>query len=178
MPDAFELHEARRVQERFASSAADALSVSGLAVPEGKVHTVRFINYTPSTAETRTVYAAVVGRSTTIFSILRPASIALSTSIRFAALEQGNELKLYPGEYIVIYRDVATAGSSMYVWWSFIESDLPYYAYEEVLKKVVRTSKRHGVFGGTAGGAIAAGSDDVGGGGRPGGGRDSSSKPI
>jgi hypothetical protein len=171
-PEAFELYEARNVQERVISSAVAAVQVTSVAVPEGKIHTIRFVNYAPDAAETRTVYAAIVSKQATIFAITRPVSIALSASIRFPVLEQGNELKLYPGEYIIIYRDVATAGSVMNVWWSFIETDLPFYSYVEPLKKVAPSPRRHATIfrsaaggGGGVGGAGGGGHDLPGGGG-------------
>jgi len=108
MPDAYEVYEGRQVQVFSNTSAADALNIGSVAVPSNTVRTILGASYTPSAAETRTVYWAIVTRGTSpaIIGITQPVAIALSAGIRFPLLTQGMEIKLFPGEYLIIYRDV------------------------------------------------------------------------
>lgn len=178
--DAFELHEARYVQEL-----ADAGNVGGLTVgngayatPNGKVRTVICAKLFPSVAETRQFWIGKVSRVGTLFAVTVPFSVALSATICLPVLTEGTELKLYPGEYLQGQRDVATAGSTLGMVFQFIETDLPYYAYEEPLNKVVKTKQAHGsVY--RRSGAISTGSGPGVGGGEGGrGGRAGGGEPI
>lgn len=174
--DAYDLHEIRLVQESYNGSAVDGLSVAIGPVPSGKVWTILSANLWPSVAETRTVFFGITGRSGNNFAVTVPGAIALSSSIRYPLVSEGMEIKLGPGEYIVGYRDVATAGSTLYARIRFIESDVPYYSYEEPLKKVVRAWQKKGSIyragggptgpGGGGGGESSEGGG-VGGGGEP-----------
>ena len=86
------------------------------------------------------------------------------------------EIKLFPGERLYGWRDVATAGSNFYVRARFIETDLPYYSYEEPLKKIIAQPQKHGsVFRALASSSAGGGG---GGGGRPIGGGGGGAKPI
>jgi uncharacterized membrane protein YgcG len=177
--DAYELYEGRQIQEYVFTSAANALSVgSGVVVPAGKVHTILAANYTPSVAETRTIYFGKVTRPGNIFPLTIPTAIALSTTIRMPFVTEGMEHKLFPGEYLAVYRDVATAGSDMTIRIQFIESDIPFTEYVERLKKVVDTSRKHGSTFRSTGG-ISTGGSSSGGFERPeGGGRTRVPEPV
>jgi uncharacterized membrane protein YgcG len=142
--DAYDLHEGRFIQEFLNGSAANGLSIAAGTVPAGKVWTVIQAAGYPSVAETQTVWFALVTKTTAIFPLTVPVSIALSAVITFPMLTEGMELKLYPGDTLRFYRSVATNGSSIQIWIRYIETDLPYYAYEEPLNKVIKSSKQHG----------------------------------
>lgn len=177
MPDAFELHEARFVQSTYSSGGLAATTVGTAQVPAGKVWTIRFASYYPDIAETKIIWFYVVARSTILYAITRPVSIALSSTAQFPMLENGMELKLYPGESLGVRRDSATAGSTMLIYFCYIESDLPYYAYEEPQNKTVQKYRQHGSAYRSSG-ALSTGSPGSGSQGPSGGGGGHSGEPI
>ena len=143
--DAYELHEGRFLQSRGAASAANAVSVSVGPVPAGKVWTFLAGSYHPSVAETKTAYWLIYNPVTgDEFPVTQPIAIALAALIPLPLVTMGMELKLYPGEFLFVRRDSATAGSTMDIHTRMIESDLPYYSYEEPQNKVVRKVQQHG----------------------------------
>jgi len=172
--DAYDLHEARFIQCPLIQSGANATDVFSGPVPAGKVWTVLCANYYPSAAETKTIQIGILSGTGYFFPTRVPQSIALSATLFYPLLTEGMELKLYPGEKLGVYRDSATAGSTMGLIMRFIESDLPFYSYEEPQNKVVRqTFKRGSVYrasggGISEGGKTGTGIPDGGGGGRGG----------
>jgi len=170
-PDGYELHHAKFVQEVLTASAANALTHPSAVCPPGIIRNYLGIGYYPSAAETRTVLFHLVGRGGLYFPITRPLSVALDSVYQILTpLTEGMEIKSYPGDYIRVVRDVATAGSTMNLCLRFIDTDLPYFSYDEPLKKVIRqTLQRSGptLIGGRVGSSPPAGF----GGGVPGGGR-------
>jgi len=179
MPEAYELHEARFIQTKLVNSAANALYAEVGPVPAGKVWTILCAAGFPSVDETQTVWMAIfipVGGLT--FPITTPASMALKMTppIFRPGVTEGMEIKLYPGEYLRAYRGSATAGSSIYIAVRYIESDLPFYSYEEPQNKVVRqTFKRGSVYRASGGGISERGG---GSGGPSGGGGGGGPKPV
>ncbi len=151
------LEEARLRQYRGASSAANALSVSAPAVPEGKVWVVIGVGYTPSVAETQVVSFARIWPGVGSLSLLNPVSMNLNPAFA-TPIEQGMEFYLFPGEYLQAQRVAATAGSTMALYLEFIEIDLPLYTYEdpqEVKRQArVRSSLLSRLGGVTGGGSV------------------------
>jgi hypothetical protein len=171
--DAYDLHEGRFIQEPVTLSAADALSISSLVVPPGKVWTILSARYNPSATETRTVQFGILTKGGSFQPIRVPVSVALGVAIYYPLLTEGMEFKIYPGERIQAVRDVATAASTMLLLMRLIETDLPYYSYEDPLKKIIAQPFKHGsIFRG------ARPSVSGGGGGRPEGGGGGGPKPI
>lgn len=144
MTDAWTIHEARFIQLSQVTSAANATTISSAAVPNGKVWTILAGGYYPDAPETRYIATNVATAGGSSYPIAYPVTLLLNTVARFPIVTEGMELKLFPGEYIYITRDVATAGSIMILQLRYVETDLPYYAYEEPLNKVVQTSQKHG----------------------------------
>ena len=144
MPEAYGLHDGRFVQEKSVQSAAVATQLQLAPVPADKVWTIIQGAYFPDIAETRTVQFLVITKSTWEYAISNPAAVALGPNIRLPVVTEGLELKLFPGDSLRIRRDAATALSTMIMGIRYIETDLPYYSYEEPLKKVVRVAQRRG----------------------------------
>lgn len=148
------LGEARLIQERAASSGAGATSVSFVLapVPQGKVWQIIGFGYYPSVAETKVISIEKTTRSGGVVGVLNPISLNLNPAIA-TYIEQGMEYTLYPGEYMTVRRDSATAGSTMYAMIQFVEIDLPLYTYDEpqVVKRQERaiSSIRQRMGGGT-----------------------------
>jgi hypothetical protein len=173
--DAFELHDARLIQERSVDSAANALGAQFGPVPEGRIWTVFAASFHPSVTETQTVFFYIIGRSGYIHAITTPESVSLGLLVSWPALTMGMDIKLFPGEYIRCVRGAATAGSTCSLTLRFIENYLPYYSYEDPLKKVIVQPKKHGsifrAIAGTGGGGGGGGGGRVppagGGGGEP-----------
>jgi hypothetical protein len=139
------------------------------------VRTFIAVGYYPSVAETQTVLFSILERSGSFaLPVSVPASIALSASLILPMLTQGQELKLYPGQSLRARRGAATAGSSMTIVYLFIETDLPYYSYEEPQAKLVKLIQRRGTALLRGAGAGFGG----GGGSRPEGGGGGVPKPI
>jgi uncharacterized membrane protein YgcG len=172
-PEAYELHDARFIQEFSITSAANALGVWGPNVLPGKVWTILAASYVPSVAETRTVYYAIRSYGGVSYPVTMSVSIPLPPGL-FPIVTMGMELRIYPGFQLAVFRDAATALSTMTLRVLYIETDLPYYRYEDPLKKVIAQSQKHGslVRGGGGGGGVG------GGGGRPPGGGGGGPKPI
>lgn len=174
-PDAWEIHEGRFIQETLAASAAGDLFVYTDIVPNGVVRTFLSATYKPSVAETKTIIWYVYGRAGMLHALKEPTTIALSSSITYPLLVQGNEIKLFPGERLWVTRDSATAGSGIYIYSRFVDSDLPFYSRVEPLKKVVNSQRAHvqsrisTAYGGTGAGAFVGGGHDLPGGGKSGG---------
>jgi len=142
--DAYQLHEARLLQEKVSYSGIAGLYAAVGPVPAGKVWAILSASYSPDAAETRSVWFTIYSRASFNYAVTRPQSIALSGSIPFPMVTEGMELNLFPGETLRVYRDVATAGSVMALFVRFVESDLPFYAYDEPLKRTVVTARKHG----------------------------------
>lgn len=142
--DAYGLHEGRHIQEGYAVSAADATDLFWGPVPAGFIRTIIGAAYFPSATETRVVQFMIRRSSASDFPFRDPVSIALGAAVYYPALTEGMELKLYPGEYLRVVRAAATAGSTMSIRVRYIETELPFYSYEEPLKKVVQAARRHG----------------------------------
>lgn len=162
MPEAYDLHEARFLQERQSFSDVNALSAQVGPVPAGKVWTILSANYYPDTAETKIVYFYILSKAALGYAITVPQSIALSAANSFPCLTEGMELRLYPGEYLCVHRDSAAAGSIMVLLVRYIESDLPYYSYEEPQNKIVRQAMRRGSQYRSSGGGISEGGSQAG----------------
>ena len=152
--DAYGLHEVRLLNEKVNSSGADALNISFGPVPAGRIWTIIYAFMIPSVGETRTVWFSVSSGSNT-FPISVPTNIALLASNGFPLLIQGNELKLYPGQYLRAYRDVATAGSSISLSVMYVDSPLPPYEYAESYTRAAATKRRSA--GSSFGGGFAGG---------------------
>lgn len=176
--DAYRINEARQVQEIGAQSVADALVVYTGQVPAGKVWTVLCALLSPTVAETQIVWFAIGTVSGYKFPVTRPVSMALAPALEqvFPLVTEGMELKLFPGDRLFAFRAAATAGSAIRMTVRLVESDLPYYQYEEPLKPVLRKSFKHGSafkgggFGYGGGGGSTFGPESGGGGGGGGGG--------
>jgi len=132
------LCEVRLLQNRNATSAADAQAVSVGPVPAGKIWVVLEVGYIPSVAETQTIgfHKQNAGNS---FGLLNPLSMALNPAYA-TCIEQGMELMMWPGERMIVVRGDHTAGSTMYLAINFVEIDLPLYTYDE--PQVVKRQNR------------------------------------
>jgi len=97
-------------------------------------------------AETQNYWFSILSRDGIDFPVTIPAEATVDTAIKryYPMLREGMELKLFPGESLYGYRDDATAGSFLYIYARFIESDLPYFQYREPLKPVTRKASEHG----------------------------------
>lgn len=142
--DAWDLHEARLIQEQYANSAVAGLSVTSARVPAGKVWTIVRASCAPDADETQLYAWRIAAASGTGFTITYPQQLALTPDLGIPLVTEGWEMKLYPGEAIQCMRDAATAGSTMVMRYAYIETDLPFYAYSEPLKPVVDTHRAHG----------------------------------
>lgn len=176
--DAYELHEARLLQLTQATSAAGAVSVSIGPVPAGKIWTILHASYVCSHAETKSWYFSVY-RSTfpCAMAVTRPAALAVIATWPNPMLTEGLEIKLYPGEYLFVTRDSATAGSTMQIAARYIETDLPFYSYDEPQNKVMRSVQKHGSTY-RASGAISPAGGGVGPGGHGGPSGGGGSEPV
>jgi len=164
MPDAYEVYEGRFIQLSTASSAVAATTISSLPVPAQKVMTILAGGYYPDAAETKIVSMNIATASGSSYPIAYPVSILLNTVSRFPVVTEGMELKLFPGEYIYVTRDSATAGSIMVLQLRFVLNDLPYYAYKDPLSPTVEVNRKHGSVYRSSGGISQGGSSSVPGG--------------
>jgi len=164
------LEEARLVQYRTATSAANALLIQVTSgCPEGKIWVVTGFSYQPSVAETQVISFEKTS-SKGNFGIYNPVSMNLNPAYA-TFIEQGMEYMLLPGEALITRRVAATAGSTMTVILQFVEIDLPLYTYDE--PQIVRRQQRalssiRSAMGGSSGRGGGPGSAPTGG--RPGGG--------
>lgn len=134
MPDAYEVAEGRFINFFSVVSAADALYRDFGPVPSGRVWTILSACGVPSVNETRTWWFAVEAyNSGYAVPVTWPTSLAAVVANQQypAMVREGMELKLFPGERLYVFRDAATAGSSLTLRGRFIESDMPLYHYEE-----------------------------------------------
>ncbi len=165
MTEAYETHDARYIQYRSYGSAANALVVYGDVVPAGKVWTIIQAAIETSVAETQDFWFSV-NASLINFPVTTPTSFALAPASAkyYPMLREGMELRLYPGEKLAGQRAAATAGSTITIFYRWIETDLPYYKYIEPLNRVVQSRRKHGEAYRTTGG-ISPGSPPPSGGG-------------
>jgi uncharacterized membrane protein YgcG len=134
MSAGYKLEETRLVQERSATSAANADYLNfGAGVPDGKIWIVLSAGYMPSVAETQVVSFSVVSLKTNSnFGLINPVSLNLNPA-QATFIEQGMDYMLLPGDLIQARRVTHTAGSTMSCIIRFIEIDQPIYTYEEPL---------------------------------------------
>lgn len=172
MSGVWKLEEARLVQERSVSSAANADTLGlGVLVPPGKCWVILAVQYMPDVAETQTIGFYKVTGTGAVFTLLNPLSMALNPQ-RATFIEQGMEYLLLPGEYLLVRRGGHTAGSTMGLSIQFVEIDLPLYTYDEpqTVKRQARalSSIRSMLGGGVGGGVTRPGTLTVEPGGRSG----------
>lgn len=157
--DAYELHDGRFIQERAVTTGAAELVAPSAVVPDGKVWTILGAYVTCSANETKKYWFAInaTGSGRPI-PVTRPvdAAIANATYQYFPLVTEGLELRMYPGQYLCAFRDSATAGSTLTLVIRYIETDLPFYSYEEPQKKVVRSQAAHGSVYRSSGGISSA----------------------
>lgn len=170
MPDSYEVVEGRFLNEYTATSAANDLILSGAAVPANKVWTIRLCRASCSVAETQIYWFAIVTRASVVYPVTAPASTAIAPAVSqyYPMLREGLEIKLFPGEFLRVYRAAATAASTISLNYCYYESDLPLYVYEEpqVVKRIRKgvSDLRQRMSGGAAAGG-GPGSRPSGGGG-------------
>lgn len=129
MPDAYALSDLRYVNEATYTSGNEELLVDSAAVPANKFWTILQAVIVSSVAETRSLWFAVYPQSANPYPVTTPESFAANLAIgkNYPMLREGMELKLMPGDRIRAYRDAATAGSVMYLFMRYVESDMPLY---------------------------------------------------
>lgn len=167
MPEAYQVHDGQFVIDAYAQSAVNGLTVLAAVVPAGKVWTVIAASMYPDAPETRTVHFSRVTRSGQTMAITIPVEIALSATIQYPLLTQGNELKLYQGERLRADRSVAAAGSTFFILFQYIETDMPLYRYEEPQKEKMRQTFKRGIATAVSGITAPAAPSRPGGIGRP-----------
>ena len=164
--DAYGLHETRFIQTTVATSAANADEVWIGPCPVGKIRTILSGLYYPSVNETQVCTWMVLSHGQ-YFPITVPVSVSLNPTL-LPPITEGLEVKIYGGEYIGCRRSSHTAASTMFIAIRFIETDMPYYSYEEPQRKVVKQYLRHvssfRSVGGVAGGGPLPGGGHSGGG--------------
>jgi len=128
MPEAYEVHDGQFLQSVSATSAADSLLIGISSVPDGKVWTVLRAYITTSAAETQDYWFAVYSQGR-YFPITLPLEGIVNSGINrsFPCLKEGMEIKLFQAERLFGHRDAATAGSTISIYASIIETDLPFY---------------------------------------------------
>jgi len=175
MPDGYEVHDGRFIQYKSATSGANGHFVTIGPVPANKIWTILSgIGY-PSVDETQDYWFAIYKSGVGNFVVTKPAQhvFDVSEENHLPLLQEGMELKLFPGEYVMFSRDGNTVGSTITLFIRYLETDLPFYRYSEPLKPVVDTTKKHGSAfrgvggggGGSTGGGIIGGGHPTGGGG-------------
>jgi len=179
MTEAYETHDARFIQYVQMGSPANGLILTSGAVPAGKVWTIIEACIAPSVAETQDYWFAV-NVSNNYFPVTVPREFTPdpATLKYFPMLNEGMELRLYPGEKLAALRDAATAGSTFSCYFRFIETDLPYYKYVEPLKRVVQSTRKHGAVYRSTGGISESGAPSGGHGDTGGGGDDGNPPPV
>jgi len=158
MPEGYDLHDGRFVQEQARVSIADALVVASGVVPEGKVWTILGGTYYPSVNENQYIFWSIYTRTTGTFVVTRTQQIACSAVCPQGLVTEGMELKLFPGDAICANRAAATAGSQMTMFIRFIETDLPPYDYIEPQERKRITAFKHSVARAASGGRVAGSS--------------------
>jgi hypothetical protein len=156
MPDAYEVHDAQFLQKELNTSAADALLIGGTICPPGRCRTIVAAIAKCSVAETQDYWFSRLYQSV-YFAITTPASKTITPAVnRWAPmLLEGMEIKLYPGEYLMAQRAVATAGSTMSIEIMFIETDLQYFVeldkHKVLRRRAEAMQESNPVFGRRAG---------------------------
>ena len=152
---AYDLHELRFAQIGVVTGWWPALGVASLAVPRNKLWTIIAAHYYPDAAETRTIEWLKVSGNVG-FPLRLPATIALGPAARYPLTTEGNQLILLPGEYFLVTRDAATEGSSMIVYYQYVESDLPTMKYHDPQKLLSQDRRKRGFARGSILGSTAA----------------------
>lgn len=180
MGDLYRSDELRFIQDYSATSAVAATFhvCSDFVVPANVVRTILFAHYYPDMSESRSVYFAVIGAAGLMYNWRVQASYN-SALYQLAVLEQGNELRLVPGDYIRFGRDAATAGSTMIFRCRYVDHILPFQKfidpYGSARKKSAFIPRYAGGGGAIGGGGISGGG---GGGGESGGESGGGGEPV
>lgn len=175
MGDLYRADELREIAEYTVTSAVAATFhvCSDFVVPANVVRTILRAHYYPDVSETRSVYFAVISRAGVMYAFRNQATYN-SALYQLAVLEQGNEIRLLPGEYIRFGRDAATAGSSMLFRCQYVDHIIPFQKfidpYNPARRKSAFIPRYAGGGGGLAGGGGVAGGGGAEGGGESGGG--------
>jgi hypothetical protein len=131
-----DLADALFINEVIKVSAPNALTLTFGPVPAKKLWTIQAASYFPDAVETRTVQWLIMNpNGTTLFAVSLPISIALWGAACLPLVTEGLDFCLFPGQYLMVRRDVATVGSAMTMDVIYVESDMPLYHYVEPLEK-------------------------------------------
>ena len=152
---AYDLHELRFVQIGVASGALGGLTLATAPVPQNKIWTIIAAQYYPDAAETRLVTWSKISGGL-VFPLRLPTTIALGPAANYPLTTEGLQLILLPGEYFYLTRDVATAGSTMVVYFQYVESDLPTMKYFDPQKLLSQDRRKRGFARGSILGRAAA----------------------
>jgi len=172
MPDAYALGEARFINYGQSVAGAGALLVGTAQVPRNCVWTILSALAYCSVAETQVYWFAILGQDTNYYPVTQPASISIAPAVVqwYPMLREGMELKLFPGEQLYAYRAAATAGSTLGLFFRYIESNLPLFnEVEPQLQRKLFSSRPSNIGRGIAA-RILPGRAPGGGGGEGGGG--------
>lgn len=164
MGDLYRSDELRFPQHYSVTSAVAATfhACTDFVVPANVVRTILFAHYYPDASESRAVYFAVVTAAGIMYGFRGPLSYN-SAQGQLAVLEQGNEIRLLPGDYIRFGRDAATAGSSMIFRAVYVDHILPFQKFLDPYGAARRKSPFIPGYAG-GGGGIAGGGGGGGGG--------------
>lgn len=133
MPDAYEIAEGRYIAAHLSQSAVAGLYATLAACPANKVWTYTAVSYENDIAggETKNIWLVIVMPNGPEIPIYPFTSVTLKAGQPYGFLQQGNEVKIFPGEQLRIYRDSATAGSTLTIRGRYIESSLPIFKQYE-----------------------------------------------
>lgn len=169
MSSFYRLDEARFIQLRTATSAANGLSLSVGPVPENKCWTILSGAMYPSADENTYYWFSIWDRGPAFpFPVTRPVQFQTGIAVAqyFPLLTEGTEIMMFQGEYIYAYRATAAAGSTITAYYRIIESDIPLHRYVE---PQAPRKFRSGWFARTTPGGSGGGGGGEGAGGEPGG---------
>lgn len=155
--------------------AATWMSTTAWVVPANTIRTLVLVSYLCDIAENRYITFKIIGASGVTHCFRGPVAYDGNNGAPFAALEQGNEIHMLPGDYIRIDRSAATAGSYMTLYVRYIDHILPFQKHVDPYNTFRRRSpylaSTVGGGGEASGGGPAGGPDEgysgPGGGGEP-----------
>lgn len=159
--DAYRIDSLRFAAEYTGASAAAGVTkdCTDFVVPANTIRTILFMSYGCDVAESRSIIVKVIGASGITHAIRGAFTVDTNLGNPHAVLEQGNEVRLIPGDRLRFDRSAATAGSIMSLYVRYIDEVQPYQIYIDPQgAKRIRSrflSKRSG--GGSSGGSAAGG---------------------
>lgn len=138
--DAYRPEELRFVAEFSQASAVAGTSIdtTTFVVPSNTIRTILYASLSTDIGEARNGTFKIIGNG--VVHAVRSWAWSTNNGSPIAILQEGNEIRLLPGDRLRLDRDVATAGSTMTLYVRYIDTIMPFQTFQDPYNPARRKS--------------------------------------